>query len=176
MIINAAGIQGAHIIELEKLTDQRGFFARTFCKSEFDRFEIDFEIVQCSLSFNKKKGTLRGMHYQCAPHEEAKIVRCTKGGVWDVVVDLRPDSISYKKWVAIELNEDNARALFIPKGCAHGFQSLADNTTVYYQMNAYYHPESARGINALDPSLAIDWPIEDMTISEKDRKLPFLNS
>jgi len=176
MIFKETGINDTFIIESEKLSDQRGFFARTYCFKEFSMFGIDFKIVQCSNSFNKKKGTLRGLHYQCAPYEEAKIVRCTRGGIWDVVVDIRPHSSTYKKWISVELSEDNDRAIVIPKGCAHGFQSLTENTMVYYQMNTYYHPECARGFNYLDPSFSIKWPIKDITISEKDMKLAFFNS
>jgi dTDP-4-dehydrorhamnose 3,5-epimerase len=176
MIFKEAGLYEAYIIEPEKLPDERGFFARTYCLEEFSKIGIDFKILQCSISFNKKKGTLRGLHYQCAPHEEAKIVRCTRGAIWDVVVDIRRHSPTFKKWISVELNQDNDRAIIIPKGCAHGFQSLTENTVVYYQMNVGYHAESARGFNYLDPAFSIKWPIKDITISAKDKELAFLNS
>lgn len=176
MIFKETELYNTYIIEPEKLSDQRGFFARTYCSKEFTKIGIEFDIVQCSLSFNKKKGTLRGLHYQCAPYEEAKIVRCIRGNLWDVIIDIRPDSPSYKRWISVELTQDNDRAVFIPKGCAHGFQTLTDNTTVYYQMNTYYHPECARGFNYLDPFFAIQWPIPNITISEKDRKLNFFKN
>jgi dTDP-4-dehydrorhamnose 3,5-epimerase len=169
-----AEIKDVFIVEQEKLSDQRGFFARTFCINEFADVGIDFHIVQCSVSHNKKRGTLRGLHFQKKPHEEAKIVSCTKGRIYDVVVDLRPESASFKRWVAVELNEDNHRSLYIPKGCAHGFQTLTDDTVVYYQMNEFYHPESAAGIVYNDPSLQIDWPLGKKIVSEKDRGLDAL--
>lgn len=162
-------LDDTYIIESEKITDNRGFFTRTFCVKEFAQYGIEFHIEQCSMSFNKNKGTLRGLHYQCAPHEETKIVRCTKGSIYDVVVDLRPDSFSYKKWISIELNEKNNRAIYIPTGCAHGFQTLLEDTVVYYQMNEFYHPECARGVRYDDPSFGIEWPINKITISDKDR-------
>jgi dTDP-4-dehydrorhamnose 3,5-epimerase len=161
-------LEDTYIIEPEKITDNRGFFARSFCVKEFAKSGIEFHIEQCSMSFNKNKGTLRGLHYQCAPHEEAKVVRCTKGSIYDVVADLRPESSSYKKWMSIELNEKNNKAIYIPAGCAHGFQTLLENTVVYYQMNEFYHPECARGIRYDDPSFGIEWPINKITISDKD--------
>lgn len=167
-------IKDVLIVEQEKMPDHRGFFARTFCINEFAEKGIDFTIVQCSVSHNKKRGTLRGMHFQKKPHEEAKIVSCIKGRIYDVVVDLRSESTSYKRWVAVELNENNNRSLYIPKGCAHGFQTLSDDAVVYYQMNEFYHPESSAGIVYNDPSLQIDWPLEEKIISEKDLGLDAL--
>lgn len=171
MIIKETEIYSTYIVEPEKLNDHRGFFARTYCSKEFSKIGIEFAIEQCSISFNKKKGTIRGLHYQCAPYEEDKIVRCIRGDIWDVVVDIRPDSPSYGKWISVPLTEENGRAILIPKGCAHGFQTLTDNATAYYQMNTFYHPEYARGFNYSDPFFAIQWPIRNITISEKDRTL-----
>ena len=171
MIIRKTELDHTYIIESEKLIDNRGFFARTFCIEELAKAGIEFHIVQCSISFNSKKGTLRGLHYQCAPHEEAKIVGCNRGSIYDVVVDIRPGSPTFKKWISIEISEDNNKSVYIPKGCAHGFQSLTENTVVFYQMNEFYHPECARGINYNDPSIKIKWPIKKMTISKKDAGL-----
>jgi dTDP-4-dehydrorhamnose 3,5-epimerase len=169
MIFTETKIKGVYIIEPELLTDERGFFARSFCKEEFQKHGLDTDIVQCNISYNKKKGTLRGMHYQVPPFEEAKVVSCTKGSIYDVVVDLRRDSPTYCYWHAEELSADTYRMLFIPKSCAHGFQTLEDNCIVYYQMGEYYHPECARGIRWNDPSIRIVWPVPAMIISEKDK-------
>lgn len=169
-------IKDVYIVEQEKLSDHRGFFARTFCTNEFADEGIDFTVVQCSVSYNKKRGTLRGLHFQKKPHEEAKIVSCIKGRIYDVAVDLRLGSTSCNRWVAVELNENNNRSLYIPKGCAHGFQTLTDDTTVYYQMNEFYHPESAAGILYNDPTLQINWPLEETIVSEKDRGLDALSN
>jgi dTDP-4-dehydrorhamnose 3,5-epimerase len=169
MIFTETKIKGVYIIEPELLTDERGFFARSFCKEEFQKYGLETDIVQCNISYNKKKGTLRGMHYQVPPFEEAKIVSCTKGSIYDVVVDLRRDSPTYRYWHAEELSADTYRMLYIPKSCAHGFQTLEDNCIVYYQMGEYYHPECARGIRWNDPSIRIVWPVPAMIISEKDK-------
>lgn len=165
-------IKGAFLIELEPNEDERGFFARTFCIEEFKAHGLDFKVVQCSISFNKKKGTLRGMHYQAKPYEEAKIVRCYKGAIYDIILDLRPESESFKKWISAELNENNRRALYIPKGVAHGFQTLADDTEVFYMMDEFYHPEYARGIRWDDPEFKIEWPLPVMCVSERDKNYP----
>jgi dTDP-4-dehydrorhamnose 3,5-epimerase len=161
-------LPGVFIIEVEKREDERGFFARTFCQHEFEAHSLSPRVAQCSTSFNKKKGTLRGMHYQIAPYQEAKLVRCTLGALYDVAVDLRPDSSTYKQWVAAELTADNRRAIYIPAGCAHGFQTLGDNTEVVYQMSEFYHSQSARGVRWDDPALGITWPIQEVIISAKD--------
>ena len=163
------------LVKPQVFSDPRGFFTETYKMPDFIDAGIANSFVQDNHS-RSTKGVLRGLHYQCAPHEEAKIVRCTRGSVWDVVVDIRPGSSTFKKWISVELNEDNDRAIVVPKGCAHGFQSLTENTMVYYQMNTRYHPECARGFNYLDPSFAVKWPIKDMTISEQDRNLAFFNS
>ena len=170
MIFRETKLKGAFIIEPERLEDERGLFARTFCEEEFKAHGLNSRVVQCNISFNKKKGTLRGMHYQVAPHEEAKLVRCTRGAIYDVIVDLRPDSPTFKQWVAVELTADNHRMLYIPEGFAHGFQTLEDNTEVFYQMSELYHPESARGVRWDDPVFGIEWPkIHHRIVSEIDQ-------
>jgi dTDP-4-dehydrorhamnose 3,5-epimerase len=169
MIFTETQIKGVYIIEPDLLTDERGFFARSFCKEEFRKHGLETDIVQCNISYNKTKGTLRGMHYQVPPFEEAKIVSCTKGSIYDVVLDLRPDSRTYCQWVANELNNDNYTLLYIPRGCAHGFQTLKNNAVVYYQMNEFFNPEYARGVRYNDPFFRIQWPIDERIISKKDR-------
>ncbi len=169
MLFKETKLRGAFIVELEPFEDERGFFARSFCKKEFEKQGLNHNIVQCNVSYNKKKGTLRGMHYQVAPHEEAKIVSCTSGALYDVIVDLRVDSVTFKKWIAIELSATNKRMVYIPEGFAHGFQTLQDDTEIFYQMLEYYHPESARAIKWNDPALGIIWPLRDPIMSTKDR-------
>jgi dTDP-4-dehydrorhamnose 3,5-epimerase len=165
-------LPGVWIVDLEKHGDDRGFFARSWCRREFEEHGLNPNLVQCSVSFNLKKGTLRGMHYQVTPHEEAKLVRCTRGSICDVAVDLRPTSPAFGKWTAEELTADNGRALYIPGGFAHGFQTLSDSTEVFYQMSEFYHPESARGVRWNDPAFGIIWPIPNPIISERDKNLP----
>ena len=169
MIFTETKIKGVYIIEPELLTDERGFFARSFCKEEFQKHGLDTDIVQCNISYNKKKGTLRGMHYQVPPFEEAKIVSCTKGSIYDVVVDLRRDSLTYCQWVATDLSDKNFKMIYIPRGCAHGFQTLEDNTRIYYQMTEFFRPEYAQGVRWDDSVFKIDWPISKLTISHKDQ-------
>ena len=169
MIFTETKIKGVYIIEPELLTDERGFFARSFCKEEFQKYGLETDIVQCNISYNAKKGTLRGIHYQVPPFEEAKIVSCTKGSIYDVVVDLRRDSSTYCQWHSEKLSADSYRMLYIPKGCAHGFQTLEDNCIVYYQMGEYYHSEGTGGIRWNDPSIGIVWPLPIRIISEKDK-------
>lgn len=164
-------MKGAYIIELEPEYDGRGFFARSFCENEFERYGLKTRIVQCNVSFNKKKGTLRGMHYQAAPYEEAKLVSCTRGGIYDVLIDLRQDSPNYCQWFASELSAGNYKMVYIPEGFAHGFQTLEKNTVVFYQMFELYHPECASGIRWDDPYIGIDWPIkEKMILSKRDKE------
>lgn len=170
MIFIETELQGAFIIEPEKIADERGFFARTWCQKEFARRGLTSQFVQCNISSNKKKGTLRGMHYQVYPHEEAKLVRCTQGAIYDVIIDLRLGSPTFKKWMAVELRAENHRILYIPKNLAHGFQTLEDNTEIFYQMSEFYHPESSRGIRWNDPAFRIDWPRNEGLISASDRK------
>ena len=166
-------LPGAFIIEPEPIEDERGFFARTFCAQEFEAHGLNPKVVQCNISFNRKKGTLRGMHYQAPPHAETKLVRCTRGAIYDVIIDLRPDSSTYKKWFGIELTADNCKMLFVPEKFGHGFQALADDTEVTYQVSQFYTPGAEKGIRWDDPDLAIDWPIKVPVLSEKDKNCPF---
>ena len=161
-------IAGACLIEPELIQDERGFFARAWCKEEFIAQGLNPQFVQCSISFNVRKGTLRGMHYQAKPHEEAKLVRCTRGAIYDVIVDLRPASATFKQWVAVELTADNRKMLYVPEGIAHGFQTLEDQTEVFYQMSEFYHPESARGIRWDDPVFKISWRLQNPSLSLND--------
>ena len=172
MIFTETELRGAYSIELEKREDERGFFARTWCQDEFEAQGLVARIVQANLSFNKKQGTLRGMHYQVAPHAETKLVRCTRGAIYDVIIDLRPDSPSYRQWVGVELTADNYRMLFVPEGFAHGFQMLTDNTDVMYQVSAFYTPGAERGLRYNDPAFGIRWPLEVQVISPKDQHWP----
>ena len=168
MIFTELKLKGAFIIELEKNEDERGFFARTWDKKEFEKLGLNSKLVQCSISFNKKKGTLRGIHYQEVPYEEVKLVRCTKGKIFDVIVDLRQISKTFRQWMAIELNDENYKMIYIPKGFAHGFQTLENNTEVFYQMSQIYVPKHAKGLRWDDPTLGISWPIKTPIISNKD--------
>ena len=172
LIFTEIQLNGAFLIEPEYFEDERGFFARTWCKQEFEQHGLSSKLVQCNISFNRKKGTLRGMHYQEAPYEETKLVRCTKGAIYDVVIDLRPDSQTFREWFSIELTEDNRKMLYIPEGFAHGFLTLTDNTEVFYQMSEFYAPGHAKGVRWNDPAFNIMWPIEVNVISEKDKKIP----
>ena len=165
-------LAGAYVIEPERLEDQRGFFARTYCEHEFARRGLCSRFVQCNISFNKMKGALRGMHFQRPPSPEPKVVRCTRGAVYDVIVDLRRDSPTWRHWYGVELNEENRLALYIPPGLAHGFQTLLDNTECFYQMGEFYVPELADGVRWNDPAFGIPWPIADPVLSEKDRSYP----
>ncbi len=165
-------LNGALIIELEKCNDRRGFFARTYCAREFESRELISNFVQCNISFNARRGTLRGLHYQAPPHSEAKLVRCTRGSIYDVIVDLRPDSVSFGEHFALELSSANARSLYVPTGFAHGFQTLEDDTDVFYQMSSYYVADSAAGLRYDDPGIGICWPLPVSVISEKDLSWP----
>ena len=165
-------IPGVLVIELEPRADERGFFARTFCKKEFGERGLCVEWVQVSTSFNRHRGTLRGMHFQAAPFEEVKLVRCTRGAIYDVALDLRPDSPAYLKWFAAELTAENGRTLYIPKGVAHGFQSLADDSEVLYNIAEYYHAEASRGVRWDDPAFGIDWPLAGPLLSPRDQGWP----
>jgi len=163
-------LKGAFIIEPELLEDERGFFARTFCREEFEAHGLNPNLVQCSISFNKKKGTLRGMHYQTPPHEEARIVRCTMGSIYDVIVNLRPHSETFRQWFATELSAGNRKMLYIPEGMAHGFLTLTANTEVFYQMSEYYNTQSSRGVRWDDPAFGIKWPAKPSVVSQRDRE------
>jgi dTDP-4-dehydrorhamnose 3,5-epimerase len=166
-------IPGAFLIRQERLSDERGFFARTFCRNEFHARGLPTQVAQCNTSFNVRKGTLRGMHFQTGAMAEAKLVRCTRGMVFDAFIDLRPDSSGYLKWHAHELSEENGDALFLPEGVAHGFQTLLPHSEVHYQMFNLYDGASASGVRWDDPLFAIAWPPEEQrTISEKDLRYP----
>lgn len=170
MIFTETKLKDALVIELEKLQDNRGFFARTWCQREFEARGLNPRLVQSSISFNAKKGTLRGMHYQAAPYEEARLVRCTAGAIHDVIIDLRPKAPTFKQHFAVTLCAENRKMLYIPEGFAHGFQTLEDNTEVFYQMSEFYHPESVRGVRWNDPLFGINWPLEVTVISQKDQE------
>jgi len=161
-------LKDAYIIEIEPIEDERGFFARSWCQNEFVKHNLNPNLVQCNISFNHKQGTLRGMHYQEKPHEEAKLIRCTKGAIYDVIIDLRQQSLTFKQWIAVELTADNHKMLYVPEGMAHGFQTLCDNTEVFYQMSEFYHPECARGIRWDDKTFDITWPKIPFCLSERD--------
>jgi len=177
VIFKETKLKGAYIIELEAIEDPRGYFARSYCKKEFSRNKLDFVIVQCDVSHNNTKGTLRGMHYQAAPHREAKLVSCIHGAMYDVIVDLRPESDTYRRWFGAELTEGNRIMIYVPVGFAHGFQTLEDETTVYYQMSEYYHAECARGLRWDDPSIKISWPsVESRYISDRDLNFALLEA
>jgi dTDP-4-dehydrorhamnose 3,5-epimerase len=162
-------LQDARLITLAPHVDERGSFARVFCAREFAAAGLPTDFVQHSISRNKQKGTLRGMHFQRAPHEEAKLVRCAKGAIWDVIVDLRPASPTYRKWQGFELTESNNKQLFIPKGFAHGFQTLTDNSEIHYLIDAYYEPSAGTGVRYDDPAFGIKWPLPISTINDKDK-------
>lgn len=172
MIFSETKFRGAYIIEIEKLEDERGFFARAWDQKEFNSHGLNSRIVQCNVSFNKIKGTLRGMHYQIAPYEEAKLVRCTKGKVFEVMIDLRHGSSTLHKWFGVELSEENYKMLYLPEGFALGFQTLEDNTELFYQMSNTYMPEYARGLRWDDPFFNISWPLKPTVISKKDLSYP----
>ena len=172
MIFKNTEIGGVVEILIEPKLDERGFFARTWCQEEFEKNGLNARLVQCSLSFNTRKGTLRGMHYQADPYAEAKLVRCTSGAVYDVVIDLRVDSPTFGKWIAVELTAEKRNMMYVPEGCAHGFLTLIDNSEVFYQMSAVYNPASARGVRWNDPSFQIVWPQTVEVISERDRTYP----
>lgn len=173
MIFTEANLPGAFIIDLQPLEDERGFFARAWSQTEFRDHGLADRIVQCNVSYNRRRGTLRGMHYQAAPHEEAKLIRCTKGSLYDVIIDLRPTSPTHMKWAGVELTADNRRMLYVPEGFAHGYQTLQDDTEALYQVSEFYTPEAERGVRWDDPSFAIVWPsVEERTISKKDASWP----
>ncbi len=171
MIFKETKLKGAYIIELEALEDERGFFARSFCQKEFKEHGLNPRIVQCNVSFSKREGTLRGMHYQVAPHQEVKIVTCIKGAVYDVIIDLRADSPTYCRWFGVKLSAEDYKMLYVPESFAHGFQTLQDNTVVFYHMSEFYHPECAHGVRWDDPEFKIRWPnIHHRIVSEIDKR------
>jgi dTDP-4-dehydrorhamnose 3,5-epimerase len=169
MVFTETKLPGAYIVDLQLLGDDRGFFARTWCQREFSEHGLDASLAQCSLSFSVQKGTLRGLHYQEPPFAETKLVRCTHGAIYDVIVDLRRDSETFLQWIGVELTAQNRRGLIVPKRFAHGFQTLRDDTEVFYQMSEFHAPEAARGIRWNDPLLHIPWPEEVTAISPRDR-------
>lgn len=169
MIFTETILRGAFIIDIEPVEDERGFFARTWCQREFESHGLCTQWVQCNISFNKHKGTLRGMHYQGAPFAEVKLVRCTAGAIYDVIIDLRPVSPTFKHWVSVELTAERRRMLYVPEEFGHGFQTLDENTEVFYQMSQFYAPEYARGVRWNDPAFKISWPLARPIMSEKDR-------
>lgn len=176
MIFTEAGLKNAFFIEIRKLEDDRGFFGRTYCRNEFEKLGLNFNVVQANVSYNRKKGTLRGLHYQAAPYTEAKLVRCTSGSICDVIVDLRPASLTYMRWIAVELRADRYRMLYVPEGFAHGFQTLEDNAEVIYQVSQFYTPGAERGVRYNDPAFRIEWPLEIGAISDKDANWPDFSS
>ena len=173
MIFRETPLPGAWLLEPERFEDERGFFARTFCRSDFAERGLDPDVSQCSVSYNHRRGTVRGLHFQIAPHEEVKLVRVTRGALWDVLVDLRPASPTFRKHFAVVLSAGDGNQLYIPKGMAHGFQTLEDGAEVFYQISVPYAPDSARGYRWDDPAFAIPWPEPVTVMSEKDRNLPF---
>lgn len=172
MKFSETALKGAFIIEPERIEDERGFFARTFCRREFEARGLNPDLVQCSISFNHQRATLRGMHYQSAPHAEAKLVRCTRGAIYDVIIDLRPQSPTFRRWVAVDISAENHLMVYVPEGFAHGFQTLQDETEVSYHISEFYSPERARGVRWNDPAFAIGWPIADPVISARDQTHP----
>jgi len=177
MIFTPTAIPGAFVIDIERKEDRRGFFARIACVDEFAAHGLSFQQVQASVSWNIRRGTVRGLHYQAPPHAETKIVRCTAGAIYDVLLDVRPNSLTCGRWIGIELSADNRRSLFVPEGIAHGFQTLTDGAEVYYQMTARYNSDATRGVRWNDPALGIDWPLRDIAfLSDADSALPDLTA
>ncbi len=172
MLFTKTKLKEAHIIELEKIEDERGFFARTWDIEKFKNIGLNPKIVQCNMSLSKQKGIIRGMHYQLEPHQETKFVRCTKGAIYDVIIDLRKDSETFRQWLGVELTENNYRMLYVPEGFAHGFQTLESDTEVFYQVSEAYYPELERGVRWDDPAFEISWPLEEKIISKKDMSHP----
>lgn len=172
MIFTETKLAAAFIIDIDKLEDPRGFFGRAWSREEFGARGLSTTFVQANIALSHRKGTLRGLHYQAAPHEEAKLIRCSRGAVFDVAVDLRPSSVTYKQWISAELTADNYRMLYIPEGCAHGYQTLTDDAEVFYLVSASYSPQAERGIRYDDPGIGINWPLEPGVVSDKDRGWP----
>ncbi len=175
MIFQETKLKGVFVIEPEIIVEERGFFATSWTADEFERRNLNSRLVQCNISFNKKHGTVRGMHFQREPHQEAKLVRCTRGAMFDVAIDLRPDSPNRYQWVGVELTSENRRMLYVPEGFAHGYQTLADETESFYQVSEYYHPESAGGVRWSDPAFDIRWPLPVTVITERDANYPLLD-
>lgn len=169
MIFHETELKGAFIIEPERNEDNRGFFARTWCEQEFAARGLNARVVQCSISFNRRQGTIRGMHFQEVPHAEARLVRCTHGAIYDVIIDLRPESSTFARWIAVNLTAEKHNMIYVPEGFAHGFQTLRDDTEVFYQISEFYHAESARGVRWDDPKFQIQWPLMPTVISDRDQ-------
>lgn len=174
MLFFETELSGAFIIKPQRYVDERGYFSRTFCRREFVEHGLNPNVIQCSTSYNHKKGTFRGMHFQAAPHQEEKLVSCMQGAILDYIVDLRVDSPTFKKWIKVELNAENGWSLYVPKSFAHGFLTLRDQSVVHYQMTEYHHPESAHGFRWDDPAFDISLPFEITTLAERDRTYPDL--
>lgn len=172
MKFNQTPLSGAYLIEIEPHEDERGYFARTWCREEFLKHQLNTTIAQCSISYNRKKGTLRGVHYQVKPFEEAKVVACINGAIYDLIVDLRPASETFQRWFAVELSAEKKNMLYVPEGFAHGFQTLEDDCEIFYQISEEHQPEYARGIRFDDPAFGFQWPIGERLISERDRTFP----
>ena len=169
MIFQKTRLADSYIIDIERLEDDRGFFARSWCRREFESLGLNPNLAQCNISYNSKKGTLRGMHYQAKPYEEAKLIRCTMGAIYDVIVDLRPDSPSFKGHLGVMLKPDSRRMLYVPEGFAHGFLTLENDTEVFYQMSEFFVPDSGRGFRWNDPAFGIQWPFAAEVLSDRDR-------
>jgi dTDP-4-dehydrorhamnose 3,5-epimerase len=167
-------LAGAFVIDIDRLEDERGFFARSWCSDEAEALGLNPSFTQCNISFNRRRGTLRGLHYQVAPFAEAKLVRCTRGSAYDVIVDLRAASSTRFQWFGVTLSAENHRMVYVPEGFAHGFQTLEDGTELFYQMSEAYRPEAGRGLRWDDPALAINWPIAEALVSPRDKALPIL--
>lgn len=172
----ATPLRGAFVVEVEANRDVRGFFARSFCAQEFAAAGLETSFAQCNVSFSLKRGTLRGLHWQKIPHEEVKLVRCTRGAVWDVIVDLRVDSPTLHRWFGVELDQDSRRAIYVPRGFAHGFQTLTDDAEVFYQMSEPYCPDAAQGARYDDPTFAIEWPVSDPIVLARDAVWPLVGA
>lgn len=172
MIFTETYLPGAFIVESERLADERGFFARAWCRREFEARGLNPRLAQCSISFNARRGTLRGMHYQAAPFEEVKLVRCTSGAIYDAIIDLRPASPTFKRHLSVVLSAENRAMLYVPEGFAHGFQTLVDGAEVFYQMSEFYAPDHARGVRWDDPAFGIDWPPAERIMADRDRLYP----
>lgn len=172
MIFLETKLKKAHILEIKKNEDERGFFGRSWCRKELEEHGLNANMAQANTSFSFKKGTLRGMHFQIHPNEETKLIRCVRGAIFDVVIDLRPVSSTFKQWIGVELTADNYKMLYVPEGFAHGFITLTDNVEVYYNVTAFYTPGAERGIRWNDPQFKIDWPLTPIVISEKDQNHP----
>jgi dTDP-4-dehydrorhamnose 3,5-epimerase len=174
MVFSETKLKGAFVINLKRLEDERGFFARTFCQKEFKEHGLNTQIAQANISYNKKRGTFRGMHMQLAPYEESKLIKCTRGAIYDVIIDMRISSDTYRQWIGVELTAENHQLLYVPEGFAHGFITLKNDTEVTYQMNQFYTPGSEKGFRWNDPAFSIVWPIQPILIAEKDKNFPLI--